>query len=82
MLFVLEMFSADEISALLTIPARISFVAFSMLYLPCFSAVSVFYKEANLRKTIFFLLRTFFIAYTVSLILYTITYLLVAFVEF
>lgn len=81
LLFVLEMLSKREISASLSIPARISFMSFSMLYLPCFSSVVTVFKETNLRKTLFLLFRTFLIAYTVSLILYTISDILVTFVK-
>lgn len=80
LLFVLEMLSHEEISASLTLPARISFIAFSMLYLPCFSAVSTLFKEAGAKKTALLLLRTFSISYILSWILYTLSNALVAFV--
>jgi len=75
LLFVLEMLSRDEFCTLLTIPGKISFTAFSMLYLPCFSAVCTVWRESGLRKTASLLLRTFFIAYGISAVLYVLSYI-------
>ena len=82
LLFVLKMLSQSEISASLSIPARISFTAFSMLYLPCFSSVSVMRREARNRQTSLFLLRTFTLAYVLSWFLYTLSSILVTIVKF
>ena len=81
LLFVLKMLSQSEISASLSIPARISFTAFSMLYLPCFSAVSVMRREMRNRKTILFFLRSFILAYALSWFLYTLSTILVVIVK-
>ena len=81
-LFVFEMLSVNENFSSFSIPARISFISFSMFYLPCFSSVITILKESNLRKTLLFLIRTFLIAYILSLFLYTISCILVALVKF
>ncbi|MBQ3489713.1 MAG: ferrous iron transporter B [Clostridia bacterium] len=81
LMFVMEMLSPKEISSLLSLPARISFTAFSMLYLPCFSSAAAVCKEWGAKEMSVFLLRTFVTAYSISWILYTLSEILVAFVQ-
>lgn len=79
--FTLEMLSSKELASLLSFPARVSFTAFAMLYLPCFSTVCAVFRESGIKKTLLFSLRSLFLAYFISFILYTLSYVVVVFVE-
>ena len=82
LMFILETFAKKELVSLLEFPARVSFTAFSMLYLPCFSAVCSVFREMGIQKTLIFTVRSFLFAYIESLSLYTLSGILVAFVKF
>lgn len=56
----------------LTLPSSISFLVFSLLYLPCISTVSVFIKEIGAKWTIIACLIQFGISYLISFLLYKI----------
>lgn len=79
--FTLEMLSPKELASLLPFPARVSFTAFSMLYLPCFSMVCAVGNESGIKKALHFAVRSLLLAYFVSFILYTLSYVVVAFVK-
>ena len=81
LMFILEMFAKKELVSLLEFPARVSFTAFSMLYLPCFSAVCSVFREMGMKKALFFALRSFLFAYIESFSLYTLSGILVTFVK-
>ena len=79
--FALEMLSQKELSSLLSFPARVSFTAFSMLYLPCFSMSCAVCQEAGIKNALRFSVRSLLLAYFVSFILYTLSYTVVVFVK-
>ena len=81
LMFTAEALTQRPLNTLLTLPARISFTAFSMAYLPCYSAVRAVSKQTNGKQSVRFLFHTFFMAYAVSFILYVIASFLVNFVE-
>ncbi|MBE6666151.1 MAG: ferrous iron transporter B [Ruminococcaceae bacterium] len=81
LMFALEMLSPKELAALLSFPARVSFTAFSMLYLPCLSTVCAVYKTSGIKTVVYFLIRSLLLVYFTSFILYTLSYIIVIFVE-
>ena len=56
----------------LTIPSSLSFLVFSLLYLPCISTVSVFAKEMGFKWTFLSCIIQFIISYILAFIVYKI----------
>jgi ferrous iron transport protein B len=56
----------------LTLPSSLSFLVFSLLYVPCISTVSVFLKEIGVKWTVFACAIEFAISYLLAFITYKI----------
>ncbi|MGN1212815.1 MAG: ferrous iron transport protein B [Christensenellales bacterium] len=54
----------------LTLPSSLSFLVFSLLYLPCISTVSVFAKEIGAKWTVISCLMQFAISYALAFVVY------------
>lgn len=66
--------SSGGILSSFSIPAAISFVVFSLLYMPCLSSIVTMSKELKSKKlTVFALAFSFFFAYLISFILFNIS---------
>lgn len=68
--------TAQDLPSILSPAAAISFTVFSMFYAPCASLLFAVGQRSGIRASLKLFFRTFFIAYSFSLVLYTLSHII------
>ena len=68
--------SPSDLCSLIPLPAAISFTVFCAFYAPCFFLLRAERKRSGAKKALSLLLRTLAIAYALSQILYTLSFII------